>query len=345
MEELKILILFVSTISFGMILNKLATKYNLLLNYTGYPHQKFTKNKLVPLTGGILLLFLLLINFSINKYFYIFVILFFLLGVLGDYNLLKSAKIRFLLQLVLLLFTVNLFDLSILDIRIDFFDSLLQNKKVNIFFTVLCLMILINGSNFIDGCNTLVIGYFIGVNIILFKLNLLHIILIDEIMIYYFFSILIGIFILNFFQKLFLGDSGVYILSLLLGVTLLIIYKSEPTISPFFVCLLLWYPSFEVLFSIVRKLIFKTSVMNPDTLHFHQLLYFFLNKKIKKINSIIINSLTSNIINTYNLSIFLLASNNVYYSKSLVWLLIFNIIVYCLFYVCLYKFRFSKVKI
>ena len=121
MEEVKILILFVSTISFGMILNKLATKYNLLLNYTGYPHQKFTKNKLVPLTGGILLLFLLLINFSINKYFYIFVILFFLLGVLGDYNLLKSAKIRFLLQLVLLLFTVNLFDLSILDIRIDFF--------------------------------------------------------------------------------------------------------------------------------------------------------------------------------------------------------------------------------
>ena len=221
MEELKILILFVSTISFGMILNKLATKYNLLLNYTGYPHQKFTKNKLVPLTGGILLLFLLLINFSINKYFYIFVILFFLLGVLGDYNLLKSAKIRFLLQLVLLLFTVNLFDLSILDIRIDFFDSLLQNKKFNIFFTVLCLMILINGTNFIDGCNTLVVGYFIGVSIILFKLNLLHTILMDETMIYYFFTILIAIFILNFFQKLFLGDSGVYILSLLLGVTLL----------------------------------------------------------------------------------------------------------------------------
>ena len=286
MEELKILILFVSTISFGMILNKLATKYNLLLNYTGSPHQKFTKNKLVPLTGGILLLFLLLINFSINKYFYIFVILFFLLGVLGDFNLLKSAKIRFLLQLLLLLFTVNLFDLSILDIRIDFFDSLLQNKKFNIFFTVLCLMILINGTNFIDGCNTLVIGYFIGVNIILFKLNLLHTILMDEIMIYYFFSIVIGIFILNFFQKLFLGDSGVYILSLLLGVTLLGIYKSEPTISPFFVCLLLWYPSFEVLFSIVRKLIFKTSVMNPDTLHFHQLLYFFLkNKKNKLYNN------------------------------------------------------------
>ena len=64
MEELKILILFVSTISFGMILNKLATKYNLLLNYTGYPHQKFTKNKLVPLTGGNIA-----IIFIINKFF------------------------------------------------------------------------------------------------------------------------------------------------------------------------------------------------------------------------------------------------------------------------------------
>ncbi|MDC0876611.1 hypothetical protein OAP78_06730 [Candidatus Pelagibacter sp.] len=343
MEEFKILIFFISTIILGIILNKVAIKYSLLLNYTGSYHQAFTKNKLVPLTGGILLLLLLLLNFSINKYFYVFLILFFLLGIFGDYNFLKSAKIRFYLQFLLLLFLVDICNLSISEIRFVLFDSFLQNKIFNIFFTILCLMILINGTNFIDGCNTLVIGYFIVVSIILFKLNLLDIVLVGKNMSYYLFSIFFAIYVLNFFQKLFLGDSGVYILSLLFGVILLEIYKSEPSISPYFVCILLWYPSFEVLFSIIRKLNFKTSVLDPDTKHFHQLLYFFLNKKIKKTNTIIINSLTSNIINAYNLIILIFASNNFYVSEILILLLIFNIIVYCFFYIRLYKFRFSKI--
>ena len=47
MEELKILILFVSTISFGMILNKLATKYNLLLNYLFYIFEVIKKCKVI----------------------------------------------------------------------------------------------------------------------------------------------------------------------------------------------------------------------------------------------------------------------------------------------------------
>jgi UDP-N-acetylmuramyl pentapeptide phosphotransferase/UDP-N-acetylglucosamine-1-phosphate transferase len=345
MEEFKILIFFITIIISGIVFNKLAIKNNFLLNYNGSIHQKFTKNKLVPLTGGFLLLSLLLLNFSINKYLDIFIILFFLLGFLGDHNFLKSAKIRFYLQLIFLLILVNVCNLSIHEIRFDFFDSLLKNEIFNISFTILCLMILINGTNFIDGCNTLVVGYFLVVSLVLFKLNLLNTILIEEIMIYYLFSILLAIFILNFFQKLFLGDSGAYILSLLFGIILIDLYKSEPSISPYFVCILLWYPSFEVFFSIIRKINSKTSVLKPDTQHLHQLIYFFLNKKITKINSILINSLTSNIINAYNLFIFLLASNYFYKSEILIYLIICNIIVYCFLYISLYKFRFPKKKI
>lgn len=342
MEEFKILIFFISIIILGIFLNKLAIKNNFLLNYNGSIHQKFTKNKLVPLTGGLLLLSLLFLNFSINKYLDIFIILFFLLGFLGDYNFLKSAKIRFYLQVIFLLVLVYICNLSIHEIRFDFFDSLLKNKIFNISFTVLCLMILINGTNFIDGCNTLAVGYFLVVSLVLLKLDLLNTILIGEIMIYYLFSILLAIFILNFFQKLFLGDSGAYILSLLFGIILIDLYKSEPLISPYFVCILLWYPSFEVLFSIIRKINFKTSVLKPDTQHLHQLIYFFLNKKIKKINSTFANNLTSNLINTYNLCIFLFASNYFYNSKILIYLLVCNIIIYCFMYISLYKFRSSK---
>ena len=199
---------------------------------------------------------------------------------MSDISYLKSAKLRLFLQLVFLFFFINYNDISISSIRFLPFDLLLDNQIFNIFFTVLCMLILINGTNFIDGCNTLVIGYFLIVGIILLNMNLLDDFFQLKQMLYYFFSLLFSVYILNFFQKLFLGDSGVYIISFLFGIILLDIYKYNSNISPYFICILLWYPAFEVFFSIIRKLNFKTSVIEPDTNHFHQLLYFYLNKKI-----------------------------------------------------------------
>ena len=46
-------------------------------------------------------------------------------------------------------------------------------------------------------------------------------------------------------------------------------------ISPYFIALLLWYPAFENLFSIIRKRIVKKDPLKPDNLHFHQLLFNF----------------------------------------------------------------------
>ena len=113
-------------------------------------------------------------------------------------------------------------------------------------------MILINGSNFIDGLNGLLLGYFLLILFILYKLNLLTI-LIFLIVFIYFFIILIFIFILNFINQLFLGDGGAYSLSFLFGFVLIYIYNSTEFITPYFIILLLWYPCFENLFSIIRK--------------------------------------------------------------------------------------------
>ena len=74
-------------------------------------------------------------------------------------------------------------------------------------------MILINGSNFIDGLNGLLLGYFLLILFILYKLNLLTILSFSDDYLYTFFIILIFIFILNFTNQLFLGDSGAYFLS------------------------------------------------------------------------------------------------------------------------------------
>lgn len=343
MQEIKILIGFIIIIISGNILSKIFVTKKYLLNYNGSLHQKFTKNKLVPLIGGILFLTsLFFIDFTFNSFFLIFAIIFFLLGFLSDAGYLSSAKARFIIQFLILLYFLLLSDLTIPHIRFFLIDKLLEFKFFSYFFTIICFMILINGTNFIDGCNTLVIGYFSIIGIILFKLNLLNLVLVENESQLIFFSYLFAIFILNFFQKLFLGDSGVYILSFIFGSILIKLYIENPLISPYFICNLLWYPSFEVLFSIIRKYNFKFSALKPDTNHLHQLLYFYLLKKNKKIDSVLINSLAANIINFYNLCILFIASHDFSNSKFQLLLLMFSVIIYCLMYSGLYKFRFKN---
>ena len=72
--------------------------------------------------------------------------------------------------------------------------------------------------------------------------------------------------------------------------------------------LLLWYPCYENLFSILRKNILKKSPLNPDSNHLHQLIFFVIKKKFKLtvLNS---NLITAQLINIYNLIIFLIALN------------------------------------
>ena len=63
---------------------------------------------------------------------------------------------------------------------------------------------------------------------------------------------------LNFLNKLFLGDNGAYMISFFIGFYLITIYNQNyQNITPYFVILLLWYPCFENLFSILRKIYYK----------------------------------------------------------------------------------------
>jgi hypothetical protein len=79
----------------------------------------------------------------------------------------------------------------------------------------------------------------------------------------------------------------------------------------------------------------KKKPSEPDNLHFHHLLFSYLNRKIK--NKKIINSLTGIIINFYNFLIFALSSK--FYNKTniLFYLVMLNISVYIFFYFFLLK--------
>ena len=75
--------------------------------------------------------------------------LLFLLGLLSDTNFLDKPKLRLILQFIILTFFVLILKIEVFPTRIDFIDNNFQNTYLSYFFTVFCLLILINGSNFI----------------------------------------------------------------------------------------------------------------------------------------------------------------------------------------------------
>ena len=199
---------------------------------------------------------------------------------------------------------------------------------------------LINGSNFIDGNNTLAIGYYILILLVIYKLKLSGLI-VTEFGDTFFLSFLITLLTLYFFNllnKLYLGDNGIYILALIFGYLLIKIYSLNNDISPYFIVNLFWYPAFEILFSLIRKIQSRLSPLEADTFHLHQLIYFFLKKKFPKKN-IFTNSLTGNLINAYNLILFYCAHLYIQSSNTQIFLLVCSLLIYIFVYITFYNIR------
>ena len=310
------------------------------LNYTGDNHQFFSNYKNIPLLGGIFLIIpILLINYT-NIFYFLSIILIFLIGFFSDRKILISPKKRFLFQIALILFSVVFLNLEILSSRIIYFDTLLQINIFNIFFTTFCLLILLNGSNFIDGLNGLLLVYMTFVIIILLKLNLISETTLDKNLLTYLLFFLAILTFLNFCNLLMLGDAGAYILSFFIGYLIISCHKENPNISPYFFILIIWYPCYENLFSIIRKLRSKLSPLNPDNQHLHQLLYTFIRKNFFN-NKLTANNASSVLINTINLTVIYISSIEPHSSIYQIRLIIISLLVYTLIFI----FLKNKIKI
>ena len=321
------------------VINKIFIKKNFLLNFSGESHQKFASKNLTPLSGGFILLVFFILYLPKEIYdLLIFLSLFFILGISADNNSIKSPLSRMLIQLIIILALIINFNLRIDDVRISYLNYFLQFEVINYIFLVFCLLILINGTNFIDGCNTLVLGYYILVTIILLKLDLFSGIEMNNYFIFNFLLTLSILYLFNLFNKLFLGDNGVYLISVIFGYFLINIYSNNSYLSPYFIVLLLWYPAFENFFSLIRKLKKKISPILPDTNHFHQLLYFFLKDKFFK-NKIAANSIAANLINLYNGIIFIFSISDISNTKLQLTLITVNVFIYSAIYINLYKYK------
>ena len=313
------------------VLNFYLNKHNFLLSYTGDKHQKFTTKDKIPLTGGVFLLICFFFIFFNNLVLCFSLTFLFFLGLSSDLKILNSPKFRFLLQLIILFGSIYFLNLEIKNTRVILLDSLLHNNFFSYFFVVFCVLILVNGTNFIDGLNTNVLGYYLIISFFIFSHDHHEFLEINrEAWLSWIFCLSL-LYLLNFFKQLFIGDSGAYFLGFLYAYFLIKIFSIDPTISPFYIILLLWYPCFEILFSIIRKINFNKSPLRPDNRHFHQVVYLFIKKLTKK-NKINSNTLSANIINFYNLIIIFLGSLNINNSQYQIFLIIINVILYIFIY-------------
>ena len=310
-----------------LIINYILLKYNFLIDKKFFPHKSFVSKNLVPISGGLIFTISALSFLQFENNFSYVIFLIFFVGILSDLNTLKSPYKRFFLQISAVLALVFLNKIFISSIRIPFFDHLLTFELFKYFFVVFCLLILINGSNFIDGVNTLLIGYFLSVILIILILVNNYNLNFETQNLKIIFSVLLTLFVFNFFEKFFCGDGGSYAISLIVGYYLILLSNLDLIISPYFIACLLWYPAYECLFSMIRKKIKKYQITSPDNRHLHQLLFIFFTKKMK-FNSWVISSLTGILINTYNLIIFYIALVNVSQTKILVTIIILNVIFY-----------------
>lgn len=255
------------------------------INIFDEPDNKLKKHKLkVPLLGGFIvalnIILFTLINFfldfnfikiemSLRSYFSIFFFLtsFFLIGILDDRYNLKPEK-KFILSILFSLFILSLNnDLLITNLKLSFYQHSIFLENLSLFFTIFCIIILINSLNFYDGIN--------GQSLIFFILIFTYLSFKSPIYAFYLFIIFVLLFILilNLKNKLFMGDSGIYILGSILIISIIYEYNVFKTIKYadeiFFLLIL---PGYDLLRLSITRIIKGKNAFYGDRNHIHHLL-------------------------------------------------------------------------
>ena len=290
------LILFFFLVIFGLFFYKYFSLFLNKFNSNLFIDNEFKKPQAfhetsVSTYGGvgifislIILCLYLLLSKQIIYYEYLsFCTLFFILGLMDDLKLNLVPKLRLILMIGFLIILVISNNFYIENTGIQFLNRFLEIDIFALFFICLCFLFVINGSNLIDGYNGL-----LSIHALIILINLFFVNYFggnNDLAFLIFSMILIIVVFLKFNfprAKLFLGDSGSYLLGTFIAISAIKTSIANPLVSPFYFCILLFYLFFEVFFSFIRKIIReKRSPLFPDNKHLHMLIYKYLFKKNK----------------------------------------------------------------
>lgn len=243
-----------------------------------------------------LLIFLSYLNFQQFYLIIFFSFIILILGVAEDLTLSINNYLRLFLLTILISSYVFFQDLHTLNFESYLLSTfLLHNSLITFLFILIGFLLLINGLNFIDGTNGLLLGISLLITLVLSMKSYNQSDIIFTISSLCFSSIL-ALFIFNFlFGKILTGDGGAYFLGLIIG-SICIFASKEGLMNEFEIACLIFYPVIEVLFTFVRRILYGKSPFEPDDLHLHFILYKIIKYKFNENSDTFNNSFTSSII-------------------------------------------------
>lgn len=168
-------------------------------------------------------------------------------------------------------------------IDLPFLFFINDNEIILFILFVLCITVLCNGMNIIDGTNGLS-----STNAIASLASISFLALISNDYLILYISLLLSMFLILFllfnypWGSIFLGDFGAYFCGWVISILLIILFSRNPTLPSWNAALIVFYPIFEVTFSYFRKILSAINPMKPDGKHLHLLLFFLLNRDLKR---------------------------------------------------------------
>ena len=278
------LFLNIGFIIYSILIYKYRKKIALRLKLMDFPDNKRKSHfKPIPSLGGIIIFpyilsaIVLFNNLSLIKtkilliWFFLFTSFFFI-GLVDDrYNL--SAKTKTFILIFILFITLPL-DKSMVIQSLYFkdLDLFISLNEGSLFFTIFCIYLFYNALNFSDGYNGISITtsiYFLFA-IILSK-GSFDILLVSVIL------SLVIILIPNLSNKIFIGNSGVSLVSIVLSVLVINSY-SQGFILFDEIILIFFIPTIDAVRITVERIINGKSPFESDKNHFHHLLSKIINR-------------------------------------------------------------------
>lgn len=190
-------------------------------------------------------------------------------GIVDDINPIP-AKVKFLFQIVAA--SVVAFYGQILLSDISAFGLYIEFGKFSYPITILFIVAIINCINLIDGLDGLAAGlssiYFITIGIVI--VGWMHTFDLDAIITFIMLGATLGFLCHNFNPaKIFMGDSGSMFLGYMISIIALLGFKNVTLTTLLVPICLLAIPIMDTLFAILRRIINKKPIGEPDKQHLH----------------------------------------------------------------------------
>ena len=228
------------------------------------------------LNFGLRLIILLLLLYSF----------FFSIGYIDDKFSISPGKKTIYILLILLL-TIPLHEKIIVNELIFKDLELVVNlNQANIFFTIFSIYFFFNLINFSDGANGITTSLCIYWLIVFAIFGSLY-----PFFIYSLIIILFLILIFNLKNKIFLGNSGSSLLSIVFASLFIINYNIDKSIKCDEILLMMFIPAIDSLRVTIERIIKGNSPLKPDMRHLHHLLIKQFNKNTVFIPYTILSSL------------------------------------------------------